>query len=76
MPLPCSSGLGESVVASQLQFFSWAVAARAVRLNAGHYFWSPLLTVLSQCFASVSAAFGEVPLLQFIDEWWLLQLLL
>ena len=25
---------------------------------------------------AVSAAFGEVPLLQFIDEWWLLQLLL
>ena len=59
----CSSSAGE-------------VAARDVRSNAGHCFWSPLLTVLSQCFASVSAAFGEVPLLQFIDEWWLLQLLL
>ena len=33
-----------------------------------------MLTVLLQCFASDSEAFGEVPQLQFIDEWWLLQL--
>ena len=41
----------------QLQFFSCGSYCSCCSSKSGHYFWSPLLTVLSQCFASVSEAF-------------------